>query len=130
DPGCQAEGVEIIEVGYFARIHEEMAVETAGHPDLARHGRQGHACSWVRRPAYHRPFRIISAGFLLVPARLAAGRIQPVVDAGFLPQTVVQGAVQDQAGAHAPIGNPRLADPKFPRPSTPYELRLKSVVTP
>src|SRR5439155_13002657 len=74
EPGCQAEGVEIIEVGYFARIHEEMAVETAGHPDLARHERQGHACRWVRRPAYHRPFRIISAGFLLVPARLAAGR--------------------------------------------------------
>src|SRR5713101_4408170 len=47
-PSCQAEWIEIIEVGYFARIHEEIAVETAGHSYLARHERQGPAYSLVR----------------------------------------------------------------------------------
>src|SRR2546426_1667519 len=123
DPSCQAEGVEIIEVGYLARIHEEMAVETAGHPYLARRERQG--ASPVRSAAYHRPFRIISAGFLLVPARLAAGRIQPFVDAGFLPQAAVQREAQDQAIAHVPIRHLRVANPKLPCPLTPCKLRME-----
>src|SRR5205823_7491158 len=96
--------------GYLARIDEDAAVETAGHPYLAMRERQG--ASRVRSAAYHRPFRII--GFLLVPARLAAGRMQAVVDAGFLPQVAVQREVQDQAIAHVPIGDLRVADPELP----------------
>src|SRR5439155_11520087 len=68
-PGCQGEGIEMVEVGDLARIDEGAAVETAGHPYLARRERQG--ASLVRSAAYHRPCRII--GFLLVPAELATG---------------------------------------------------------